>query len=104
MVGGGRSHCKLFKDTESDELIKYNCVQLLCLLSFVYNQNTVTSVNEILSLIKFAVCSSVSLPLYYIYLSMKGFKTEILMNIDTVCSMFENLSITTIKYVLQMFV
>ena len=29
----------------------------MCLLSFVYNQNTVTSVNEILSLKKFAVCS-----------------------------------------------
>ena len=27
----------------------------MCLLSFVYNQNTVTSVNEILSLKKFAV-------------------------------------------------
>ena len=30
----------------------------MCSLSFLYNQNTVTSVNEILSLIKFAVCKA----------------------------------------------
>ena len=33
------------------ELIKQNCVQLLCLLTMEYNENTVTSVNEIKHLI-----------------------------------------------------
>ena len=33
------------------ELIKQNCVQLLCLLTLEYNENTVTSVNEIKHLI-----------------------------------------------------
>ena len=44
------SHHKFFKDTESE-------VYLLCLLSLLYNVNTVTSVNEILCLKKCVMCA-----------------------------------------------